>query len=390
MSDRTKARVLVLSMAFLLAGTAFAVPSSAESYNSVQVFVTTTSPKPYSFQFAAYNLTGSLVASYQTSYPAAAFELPGGGYLFTVSATEYYNGIGYACPLEGSTSQGSGVALPAIQSNKSVVTPIVIPYCRPPSSEYGYAVLSVTGPQQITIQTKNITEFPTSTVTVKASYVNGTAVSGASVSASVVGQWYYWWGPNSSIMMGSQTNSDGIAHLFLPTAPTVVTAWKWVPVYPGKNESTIETDIGGQEVNVTVYWQPTYVGLSGSGLLIPPQTSVNLTLRYQQPNYWVMPAGVASRGEYVGGVPSATVASQPNGTPSLASSNSGSQSSSQYFLPSQIPAIQQAALAPTGGQSTYTNIGGLVAAAALFVAAVLVVVIVATRHNPRRSSAPTG
>jgi len=390
MHTKSEARVLVLSMALLLAGTAFVVPSSAASYNDVQVFVTTTSPNSYSFQFAAYNLTGSLVTSYQTSYPAAAFELPSGEYMFTVSATEYSNGVGYACPLEGGATQGSGTALPAVQPNKSGITPIVIPYCYPPSSEYGYAVASITGSQQISIQTKNITEFPISTVTVKASYVNGTSVSGASVSASVVGQWYYWWGPNSSLVMSSQTDSNGVAQLVLPTAPTVVTAWKWVPVYPGKNESTTETNIGGQEVNVTIYWQPTYVGLSGSGLLVPPQSNVNLTLRYQQPNYWIMPPGVASEGESVGGAPSATVASQPNGTPSLASSGSGSQSSSQYYLPSQIPAIQQAAPTQTVNQSSFTNIEGLVAASALFIAVILVLVVVAARRNPRRSSAPAG
>ena len=390
MSNKTKARVLVLSITFLLVGTAFAVPSSAESYNNVQVFVTTTAAKPYSFQFAAYNLTGSLVASYQTSYPAAAFELPNGGYLFTVSATEYNNEVGYACPLEGSASQGSGVALPAIQPNKSTVTPIVLPLCYPPSSEYGYATTNISGSQQISIQTKNITEFPTTDVTIKASYVNGTAVSGASVSASIVGQWYYWWGPNSSIVMSSQTDSNGIAHLALPSAPAVVTAWKWIPVSPGKNESTVETNVGGQEINVTMYWQPTYVGLSGSGLLIPPQNSLNLTLRYQQPNYWVMPAGVNSKGEYISGAPSATVASQPNGTPSLASSSSGAQSSAQYYLPSQIPAMQQAPSSPTGSQSSFTSTDSLVAASALFIIIVLAVVIVAAKRSPRRSSTPTG
>jgi hypothetical protein len=390
MSNKAEARAAVLSIAFLLVGTALAVPSSAASYNSVQVFVTTTSTNPYSFQFAAYNLTGSLVASYQTSYPAAAFELPSGGYLFTVSATQYNTGVGYACPLEGGSSQGSGVATPATQSNKSGAAPAIIPYCYPPASEYGYAISTVSGPQQISIQTKNITQFPTEKVTVKASYVNGTAVSGADVSASVVGQWYYWWGPNSSIVMNSQTDDTGVAHLVLPEAPSVVTAWKWVPVYPGKNASTIQTNIGGQEVNVTIYWEPTYVGLSGSGLLIPPQTALNLTLRYQQPDYWIMPAGVVSKGANTSGAPSATVASQPNGTPSLASSNSGTQTSGQYYLPSQIPAIQQEAPAPTGSQPGFTTADSLITASALFIIIVLAVIIVAARRKPRGSSTQPG
>jgi len=248
----------------------------------------------------------------------------------------------------------------------------------------------VSGSQQISIQTKNITQLPTTGVTVRASYVNGTAVSGADVSASIVGQWYYWWGPNSSIVMSAQTDDNGVAHLVLPEAPSVITAWKWVPVYPGKNASTIETNVGGQEVNVTIYWQPTYVGLSGSGLLIPPQTSLNLTIRYQQPDYWIMPAGVASKGAYAGGATSATVASQPNGTPSLASSGSAAQTSSQYYLPSQIPAIQQVIPTPAVSQSSFIDTDVLVVASALFIAIILAVVVVAARRNPRRSSTQPG
>jgi hypothetical protein len=389
LSNSKNARALVIAIALLLAGTAFAVPSSAESYNNVQVFVTTTSTKPYNFQFAAYNLTGSLVASYQASYPAASFELPSGGYLFTVSATEYSGRIGYACPLEGSASQGSGTASPATPASKPGAAPAIIPYCYPPASEYGYTIASISGSQQISIQTRNITEYPTSAVTAKVSYVNGTAVADASVSASVVGEWYYWWGPNSSVVTYAQTDEGGIAHLVLPSAPAVVTAWKWLQIFTPKNQSSVETNIGGQEVNVTIYWQPTYVGLSGSGLLIPPQNNVNLTLRYQQPDYWVMASGVSSKGAYTGGTPSATVASQPNGTPSIASSSSGTQSSSQYYLPSQIPAIQQSAPAPAAAGSGFMGTEGLLVASVIFAALVLVVVV-AARRNPRKSPTPTG
>ena len=214
-------------------------------------------------------------------------------------------------------------------------------------------------------------------------------MTGASVSASIVGEWYYWWGPNSSTVMYAQTDKSGIAHLVLPSAPTVVTAWKWLQIFESKNQSSIETNIGGQEVNVTIYWQPTYVGLSGSGLLIPPQNSIDLTLRYQQPDYWIMAPGVASKGAYAGGAPSATVASQPSGTPSLASSSSGTQSSSQYYLPSQIPAIQQSASTPAGSEPGFTATESLLVVSALFAAAVLAVVI-AARRNPRKSSTPAG
>lgn len=390
-NTRAEARALVLSLALLISGTAFMVqPASADSFNNVQVFATTTSSQTYSFQFAAYNLSGSLIASYQTSYPAAAFELPSGGYLFTVSAT-HYGYASYACPLMGSgVSQGAPATGPMIPANSSGSS-IAIPVCYPPSSEYGYATATISGAQTINIHMQNVSTLPTTAVTVKVSYVNGTAAAGASVYASVIGEWYYWWGEGSSITMGAQTDSNGIAHLVLPSAPAVVTAWKWVPILTGKNGSTVQVTVGGEKVNVTVYWEPTYVGLSGSGLLLPPDNSIGLTLHYQQPDYWVMPMGAAVKGAYVGGAATASVASQPSGTPSLASTSSGTQGSSQYYLPPQIPAIQQ--VANTGSTNTSTGgllgTDGLLAATAAFIVVALAVVFVA-RQRMRRSSAPTG
>jgi hypothetical protein len=201
---RSKARALVLSVALLLAGTAFmARPTSAASFENVQVFATTPSTLPFSYEFAAYNLTGSLVASTETSYPAAAFELPAGGYLFTVSATSTYDHLGYACPLvEGGTANASGAVSPAKANSSSEV---VLPYpCSPPSSEYGYATADISAPQTLNIQMQNVTTLPTTTVTARVSYLNGTAASGVSVDASIVGEWYYWWGPNSSVTMQGQ------------------------------------------------------------------------------------------------------------------------------------------------------------------------------------------
>jgi len=385
-------------MALLFAGTAFLIqPVSAASFNNVQVFATTTSSQAYDFQFAAYNLTGSLVASTQTSYPAAAFELPTGGYLFTVSATYYDYGIGYACPVAQGTATSSsgkapstGTSPPMVRANGSGSSPAqILPLCYPPSSEYGYATATVSGPQQVNVQLQNVTTMPTTSVTVRVSYVNGTAASDASVYASIVGEWYYWWGPNSSVTMSGQTDSNGVAHLVLPEAPTVVTAWMWVPIISNTN-GTIQTTIGGQKTNITVYWQPTYVGLSGSGLLLPPQSSIDLTLRYQQPDNWVMPGGVLSQGAYAGAASAGTVASQPSGVPALASGSSGTQSSSQPYLPSQIPSIQQAAGAPTSGQAGLLGAGTLTLASAAFAITALAVVFVAVRHRMKRPSTPVG
>lgn len=383
---------MVLSLALLVSGTAFiAQPASAESFDNIQVFVTTTSSQAYSFQFAAYNLSGSLIASYQTSYPAAAFELPPGGYLFTVSATHYYTFAKYPCPLDGSgAAKGAPTTAPTAPTNGSGSS-TTMPVCYPPSSEYGYATATVSGPQTVNIPMQNVSTLPTTAVTVKVSYVNGTAAADTSVYASIVGEWYFWWDEGSSVTMGAQTDSDGIAHLVLPAAPAVVTAWKWVPVLAGTNGSTVQVTVGGEKVNVTMYWEPTYVGLSGSGLLLPPQNSINLTLHYQQPDYWVMPTGAMSSGAYASGTAAATIASDPNGTPTLASTSSGASGSSQYYLPSQIPAIQQAAAQPsTGGQASAYDIDGLMAATAAFVAIAITVVLVAVRQHRKRSPTPTG
>jgi hypothetical protein len=388
-----QAKVLVLSMALLLSGAALMIhPASAQSYNNVQVFVNTSASHPYNFQFAAYNLTGSLIASYQGPYPAAAFELPAGGYLFTVSATgEYSPQIGYACPMLGGVAQGTSSSPPMAHANGS--TQAVIPIrCHPPSSEYGYATATISGAQTINIATRNVTTFPTTQVTVKVSYLNGTAAANASVYGSVVGEWSWWWSANSSVTMGAQTDGNGIAHLVVPDAPTVITAWQWVPLPSGTNGTT-PTPSGGQKANTTVstvYWQPAYIGLSGSGLLIPPQSGINLTLTYQPPDYWVMPAATLSKGAYVGAIQSGTVASQPNGVPSLASPNSGTQSSSQSYLPARIPAIQQLAGTGSSAGPGFFGVDTLVVAAVVFIAAVLAVTLLATRRHSLRPPTPTG
>ncbi len=386
-----KARAFVLSLAFLIGGTAFIVsPASAESFNNVQIFVSTSSSYAYSFQFTAYNLSGSLVASYQSYYPAAAFELPSGGYLFTVSATHYGASTEYPCPVaKGVAPQGGSSPTTATRYNESGSTPAV-PMCWAPVSEYGYATATVSGPQTIDIKTKNVTSLPTAQVEVKVSYVNGTAAADASVYASIVGQWYYWWWQNKAITMGGQTDGNGVVHLVMPMAPAVITAWKWVPVFTDRNGSTIQTTVGGQQVNITVYWEPTYIGLSGSGFLLPPQDSIALTLRYQQPDYWVMPMGVASKGATAGGEPTGTVASQPSGVPSLAASGPEGQTSSQYYVPTQIPTIQQSA-GPSGGSQTGTlSVGVLTAATAAFIAVAIAAVLIAARSRQHRPPSLSG
>jgi hypothetical protein len=374
----TSAKATLMGFAILLAGAGFlSSVAQGATFNNVQISVATSSNLPYSYVFTAYNLTGDLVGTYQGPYPAAAFELPTGDYLFTVSATSQYVNPCNICAVSAAGSVPS-----------SSISSYPVKYYQP-TAEYGYAVQHVDSSQSISIRTKNVTEFPTSQVTAKVVYANGTAAVGAWVSASVVGQWYYWWGQDTKILMSAQTGNDGTATLVIPSAPSVVTAWSWVSVNLPTNETTVVTTVGGQKVNVTVYWQPTYVGLSASGLLLPPSTSTTLTLHYQPQNYWVIPAGVQTAGGTSG---SGVTSSQPTGVPAQSRAGASQQAgSSQYYTPRSIPNLAVESPASTGGQTAQSFLGlsateFLVSAVALVVAAAGVLGIVFSRRTRRLSS----
>ena len=110
------AAILLASMAFATLPVVFA---SNTSYNSIQVFVTTSSNLNYTYFFTAYNLTGALIGTTQTPYPAAGFELPAGTYLFTVSAIEQTSYGCYVCaqPLTSGAAIGRHVQPSNSQSN---------------------------------------------------------------------------------------------------------------------------------------------------------------------------------------------------------------------------------------------------------------------------------
>jgi len=164
-NSRFSAIVFISSLAVLALSS---LPlTRAASYNNVQIYIQTASNLPDHFTVSAFNMSGYLLASCQTQYPAASFELPDGQYIF--AATGYSAGI-----------QGSGV--PGIYT---------VPYYVAPVSEYGYSVEQISASTTLTILTQNVTSFPTSTITIKVTYANGTAAEGASVSASVLGSWYY-------------------------------------------------------------------------------------------------------------------------------------------------------------------------------------------------------
>lgn len=371
-------RTTLIGVAVLLAGAGFlSGVAFGATFNNVQINVSTSATLPFSYVFTAYNLTGDLVGTYQGPYPAAAFVLPTGEYLFTVSATYQYGNPCNICAVGA-----AGASSPSIASYP-------LKYYQP-TAEYGYAVLHVDSSQVISIKTQNVTQFPTTQVTAKAVYANGTAAAGAWVSSSVVGQWYYWWGQDTKILMSAQTGSDGVATLVIPSAPSVVTAWSWVPVNLPTNQTTVVTSVGGEKVNVTVYWQPSYVGLSASVLLLPPATNATLRLHYEPQTYWVMPAGVQTAGGSSG---SGVTSSQPTGVPAQSSAGASRQAgSTQYYTPTSIPNLSVQSPAAAGGQTAQSFLGLsatelLLSAAAFAVAAAGVLGIVFFKRT-RRLSVP--
>jgi hypothetical protein len=321
--------VIVLFAGLGILGGRATSASAGQTYNNVQVFVTPQNSTLDTFSISAYNSTGGLVASSQSAYPAFSFELPSGTYLFAVTAS---SSNGYPTPgpiMYGATSQGaagSSIAYPSKYYNPE---------------EYGYVVTNITASRTIDISTKQIQNMSTATITIKANFANGTAAVGTYVDATIVGGGY-WYSPNS--MMSGQTGNDGTVTLQVPAVPLQITAWNWVRVNLPTNQTTTQVNVGGEPVNVTVYWQPTYVGLAGGALLIPPTTSTTITLKAQQPTYWYYPSGVAS-GVATPGVASGAaqssgaVANGPGAVPSSVAGSSPQFGSATAQNPSVVTQI---------------------------------------------------
>jgi hypothetical protein len=344
-------------------------PSAAAiQYNNVQVFIQTQGSELSPYTLTAYNSTGSLISSSQSNYPAFSLELPSGTYLLTVTAVN--------------------------QSSSKY-------YWSYSTEEYGYQLVQISSSTTLNMKTIPLQDIGNSKITIQAKYVNGTLVSGAEVDASIVGLMYWWPFPtpyaSSSITLWNQTDSSGTATLTVPSVPVIVTAWKSVYVNLPTNETTVVRNIGGENVNVTVFWEPMYVGLSGQTLIIPPSTSGEITLHVEQmPYYWyggVVPLmGTATVQGAPGVYSTATVANSQGMIPASAynqqqqmqaSGNSGipptgsSQGSTAGSLqPTQIPQILQVsqpspALTPTDLVIAVSAIGALIIAAASFVFVIL-------------------
>lgn len=359
---------VLVCLSFIAVGFTSLIPVNATSatLNNVQVFVQTTSTNLNSYSLIAYNSSGYLVASSTSTYAAFGLELPSGTYLITVTATQEgsYYPIAY--------SSGVGTAsLPANSSNIIISPPIKVPL-----TEYGYVLQTVSGPITLNIKTAPITTVPTTKIHVGVSYVNGTSVSGAWVYSSVVGGYYD--GVNTKTVMENQTVAGGSTTLIVPNLPILLNGYISLPVNAPKTTTTTTTTIGGQPLNVTIYWQPNYVELSGTALVIPPQTTAQITLSLQQSSYIIEPytsAGVQS------GVVSTTTSAALTEVPSGTVGNS--------TTPTQIPPFE-AQLAGTSNTSTIstgpaqTNLL-LVGSAGLIIALAIVGVALFRVRKPRAS-----
>lgn len=365
-------------------------PTSA--LNPVQVSIQTKNLTSVgSYDLVAYNSTGAQVASYMGQYSQVTLQLPAGTFLLAANANGQQNRAYYP-PCYG---KGAGVSSPPPQAGnvaQGAGAAIAYPCCcySNPPSEYGYALVQVSGSSTVNINTQAPSTLPTTSVSVSISYKNGTAVSDAYVYANVVGA-YWYWGDNSRLTMYGQTGRDGVAHLTVPAVPLAVTASKSVKVDIPKSETTTQVNIGGQVVNVTIYYSPTYVYETATALLIPPTNSLRMVLTAQQ-GYPVIPyaAGVSAGapGQAIpgaqGGLPPNSAQGQvsqgaPGGAqsaPAASSATSTNQMASIPPLPADLHVSTQAS--PTAPTISLLTLGTLALAGAI--AAVVGIGIAKTRH----------
>src|SRR3989442_1571537 len=179
------------------------------------------------------------------------------------------------------TSGGATLAQPPAAATSYNQVQVKVQTANALNATYIGTVYNSSGYMEATVQSRYPVfsfDLPSSNVTITASYLNGTAASGASVSAYIVGEWYWWGNSNNRLVLWGQTDKTGKVDLIVPSVPVEVSAWAWLPVNLPSHQTTVQTTVGGEKVNVTVYWQPTYVGLAGSALIIPPKTGASITL----------------------------------------------------------------------------------------------------------------
>jgi len=343
----------IFLLGILVPAVAFVASAGASpTLDNLQVTIQTSESLPFQYSLTAYNTSGYSVANFGGSYPEASFGLPDGVYLITASA--YYQSNYYCnmCPM-------------AKAANGSTAMPIRY---MPP--EYGYAVVKLTGPTQITITTKNSTQAPLTDFPVHVQFENGTAAVGASVSGYVVGSNYMY---SQDWVTYGQTGASGDFTLVLPDARIQVSVSMSIPIELPKNISTIPIEVGGQKVNVTVYWQPNYVYLSGQALILPPESSAQITLKVQQ-SY---PYPIYYSGGSTGSGPVTTVTETAATTAASAQPGASVGSTAGRIAPfspsaSQLSAPGQSASSPSASFGTTELLAISVGAAILVAGAALI------------------
>jgi hypothetical protein len=330
-----KLGLLAISLILVVGFPSFGLQSSSaatSTYNNVQVFLQTQSSGlsgPYTL--TVYNSSGSLISSSQSNYPAFSLELPSETYLLTATA------VNQSSPLLAKVQYWGYSA----------------------TAEYGYQLVQISSSTTLNLKTIPLQDITSSKVLIQAKFVNGTSVSGAQLDASIVGLVYWWpftnpYTSTNSLTLWNQTDSSGTATLVVPSVPVVVNAWDSVYVNLPNNETTVVKNIGGENVNVTVMWQPMYLGLSGSTLIIPPSNSGEITLHAQEtPYYW-----------YGGGVETMTgTATVQGGGSSITTATVGNSPSmipsSSYNQQQQMVASGNAGIPPAGMSQSGASAGSL-------------------------------
>ncbi|MDG6904269.1 MAG: hypothetical protein JRN20_00630 [Nitrososphaerota archaeon] len=341
---------VLVCLSFVIFGFSSLIPVSASStsLNNIQIFVQTTNTNMTSYSLTAYNSSGYQIAFSTSTYLGFGLELPSGTYLITVTATHQgsYYPITY--------SSGSGVATSSTNSSNA---PISLPI-RVPVTEYGYTLQTINAPVTLNIRTAPLSNVPTNKIQVSVSYVNGTGAAGVWIYGSVVSG-YYYDGLNTKAVMENQTVTGGSTTLIVPNLPVLLNGYISLPVNVHKTITTTTTTIGGQPVNITMYWQPNYVELSGTALVIPPQTTNHMILRVQQSNYVIEP--YASNGVQSGAATTIT-----STVPTGVESNTGNSTA-----PTQIPPFE----AQLGGTSNTSTIATGPASVNLLVVGSIVLII---------------
>jgi hypothetical protein len=349
-----------------------AIPAT---YDNVQVNIQTTNMQSGYFTVSAFNITGFQESSVQTYYPAASFELPNGQYIFIVTAENQTN-LNYPVPLASGATSSSGASTPSTPS---------LPISIAPAVEYGYSMQQISNSVTLTITTQNVSSFPTNTLTIQVLYANGTTAAGASVSASTIGSSYYW-GYEPNVVTWTTTDSNGYATLVTPVAPEQIEAWSWLPL----NLTGIaapQVIVAGEPVNVSGPMLPAYLGLAGSTLLVPPQTTATITLYTQQQNYWVTPYAATA-------TPQAGSTSAPSSS-SGSSAGPGAIPASVYAQQQGNPALQATQTptpTPTSPRANSANSLIIDTLAAIVIASVamasVLIAIRTKRRQQKQSSAP--